>query len=72
MARFHIHTIVPWLGGLLAGSQEYRYLQQSIAAFPAPHEFCMLMKEAGLLVVEVKSLTFGAAHLFVGQVQEER
>ena len=34
-ARFHIHHLVPWLGSLLSGSKEYRYLQASIAAFPA-------------------------------------
>ena len=35
-ARLHIHVVVPWVGSLLSGSAEYRYLQQSIEAFPAP------------------------------------
>ncbi|MCZ6805536.1 MAG: class I SAM-dependent methyltransferase, partial [Deltaproteobacteria bacterium] len=34
LARFHVRQVVPRLGGMLSGSREYRYLQQSIAAFP--------------------------------------
>ena len=33
MARFHIHSVVPFVGALLSGVKEYRYLQRSIAAF---------------------------------------
>src|SRR5215471_4226588 len=51
-ARFHVHSVVPWLGGLLSGSREYRYLQKSIAAFPPPEEFAATMTEAGLHVLE--------------------
>lgn len=67
IARFHVHTVVPWLGGLLSGSREYRYLQRSIAAFPAPSEFAKMMEHAGLDVVRVLPLTFGACHLYVGE-----
>ena len=67
--RFHIHHLVPWLGSLLSGSKEYRYLQASIAAFPAPDAFAQLMEEAGLTDVEVHPMTFGVAHLYVGHVK---
>lgn len=65
VARFHVHRVVPWLGGVLSGDREYRYLQQSIAAFPPPAEFADLMVEAGLDVLDVQPLTFGVCHLYV-------
>jgi demethylmenaquinone methyltransferase/2-methoxy-6-polyprenyl-1,4-benzoquinol methylase len=70
LARLHVHQIVPWLGGLLSGSREYRYLQQSIAAFPTPEVFAALMVESGIEVVSVEALTFGVCHLYLGTVRE--
>ena len=67
LARFHVHTVVPWLGGLLSGSREYQYLQRSIAAFPPPSEFARMMEQAGLHVLRVLPLTFGVCHLYVGE-----
>ncbi|MEZ4222693.1 MAG: bifunctional demethylmenaquinone methyltransferase/2-methoxy-6-polyprenyl-1,4-benzoquinol methylase UbiE [Polyangiaceae bacterium] len=66
LARFHIRTVVPFVGGFLSGSREYRYLQTSIAAFPPRAEFAEMMRTAGLESVEARPLTFGAANLFVG------
>jgi demethylmenaquinone methyltransferase / 2-methoxy-6-polyprenyl-1,4-benzoquinol methylase len=66
LARFHVHQVVPWVGALLSGAREYRYLQRSIAAFPPPDEFARLMKESGIVVESVEPLTFGACHLYVG------
>ncbi len=66
MARFHVHTLVPFIGGLLSGKKEYRYLQESIAAFPPASEFAEMMVQAGLEIVKVEALTFGVAHLYVG------
>jgi len=65
MARFHVHRVVPWLGGVLSGDREYRYLQQSIAAFPPPQQFARMLDESGLDVLEVHPLTFGVCHLYV-------
>jgi demethylmenaquinone methyltransferase / 2-methoxy-6-polyprenyl-1,4-benzoquinol methylase len=67
LARLHVHVIVPWVGGLLSGSREYRYLQQSIERFPPPSEFAALMKASGIEVEAVRPLTFGACHLYVGR-----
>jgi demethylmenaquinone methyltransferase/2-methoxy-6-polyprenyl-1,4-benzoquinol methylase len=67
LARFHVHQVVPRLGALLSGAREYRYLQQSIAAFPPPDEFAATMASSGLAVVEVAPLTFGVAALFVAE-----
>ncbi len=66
LARLHVHRVVPWLGGLLSGSREYRYLQRSIAAFPPPHAFAQLMAGSGMQVEGVEPLTFGVCHLYVG------
>ncbi|MFZ5897469.1 MAG: bifunctional demethylmenaquinone methyltransferase/2-methoxy-6-polyprenyl-1,4-benzoquinol methylase UbiE [Myxococcota bacterium] len=67
IARFHVHTVVPVLGAWLSGAHEYRYLQRSIAAFPPARVFAQVMEEAGVEVLEVKPLTFGVCHLYVGR-----
>jgi demethylmenaquinone methyltransferase/2-methoxy-6-polyprenyl-1,4-benzoquinol methylase len=67
LARFHVHNVVPAVGALLSGAPEYRYLQQSIAAFPPAEEFEALMGEAGLRIVSSTPLTFGVCHLYVGE-----
>jgi len=66
-ARFHVHHVVPWMGWLLSGHREYRYLQASIEAFPPAAEFADRMRSAGLVDVEVTRLTLGTAHLYVGR-----
>jgi demethylmenaquinone methyltransferase/2-methoxy-6-polyprenyl-1,4-benzoquinol methylase len=59
------------LGALLSGAREYAYLQRSIAAFPPPKEFVAVMQQAGLHVVEVVPLAFGACTLFVATPAED-
>lgn len=66
-ARVHVHHVVPWLGGLLSGAHEYRYLQRSIAAFPPAGDFSAQMTAAGLQDVTAQALSFGAVTLFVGR-----
>jgi demethylmenaquinone methyltransferase/2-methoxy-6-polyprenyl-1,4-benzoquinol methylase len=66
LARFHVHTVVPWLGSLLSGAREYRYLQRSIAAFPPAQEFAEQMRAAGVEPLALHALTFGVCHLYVG------
>src|SRR5205823_358507 len=70
-ARFHCRHIVPWLGSLLSGAREYRYLQRSVAAFPPSAEFARIMELAGLHVIEVVALTFGVCTLYVATPAEE-
>jgi demethylmenaquinone methyltransferase/2-methoxy-6-polyprenyl-1,4-benzoquinol methylase len=67
LARFHVHTIVPTVGALLSGAQEYRYLQRSIAQFPEPERFVSMMREAGLEAISTQSLTLGVCHLYVAR-----
>ena len=68
LARFHVHHVVPFLGALISGDKEYRYLQESIQAFPEAPSFVQMMEHAGLENVTAKRLTFGTAHLYVGHV----
>ncbi|MEO1482714.1 MAG: bifunctional demethylmenaquinone methyltransferase/2-methoxy-6-polyprenyl-1,4-benzoquinol methylase UbiE [Myxococcota bacterium] len=70
LARFHVHEVVPRVGALLSGAHEYRYLQDSIEAFPQPEDFKEMMERAGLTHVRLKKLSFGAAYLFIGEVVE--
>ena len=65
VARLHVHGVVPWLGSLLSGAREYRYLSKSIEAFPEPSAFAQQMEAAGLAVSKIESLTFGACTLYV-------
>ena len=66
-AKFHVHHVVPRLGALLSGAQEYRYLQTSVAAFPPSEDFAEMMREAGCSDVEVKPFLAGVAHLYIGK-----
>jgi demethylmenaquinone methyltransferase/2-methoxy-6-polyprenyl-1,4-benzoquinol methylase len=66
LGRLYVHEVVPRIGAVLSGSEEYRYLQDSIARFPPPTEFAALMERNQIANVEVHPLTFGACSLFVG------
>lgn len=66
-ARFHIRQVVPRLGAWLSGSKEYRYLQESIAAFPDPEDFAAMMDRAGLTMVSLERLTLGVCCLYVAE-----
>lgn len=71
LARLHVHYVVPMLGAIISGDKEYRYLQQSIQAFPPAEEFTQMMEQSGLENVKAHRLTFGTAHLYVGQVPSQ-
>jgi demethylmenaquinone methyltransferase/2-methoxy-6-polyprenyl-1,4-benzoquinol methylase len=71
LVRLHVHHVVPRLGAWLSGAREYRYLQESIAAFPPPEEFAGLMRRAGIDVLRIEPLSFGVCHLYVGQKPAE-
>ncbi len=66
-ARFWKRRVVPRLGALLSGAEEYSYLERSIAEFPAPEEFSRLMEMSGLDVLAVTPMSFGAVHLFLAR-----
>ncbi|MEM1176756.1 MAG: bifunctional demethylmenaquinone methyltransferase/2-methoxy-6-polyprenyl-1,4-benzoquinol methylase UbiE [Acidobacteriota bacterium] len=66
-ARFYVHQVIPRIGAWLSGAKEYRYLQSSIAAFPAPKDFETMMRDAGLRPMRRRGMTFGANTLFVAE-----
>jgi demethylmenaquinone methyltransferase/2-methoxy-6-polyprenyl-1,4-benzoquinol methylase len=70
IARFHVRKVIPKIGGMLSGSREYKYLQESIAAFPSADDFAKQMQACGLNVLDVKPVTFGACTLFVAEPLE--
>jgi demethylmenaquinone methyltransferase/2-methoxy-6-polyprenyl-1,4-benzoquinol methylase len=67
-ARLYVRQVVPRLGAWLSGAREYRYLQESIAAFPSAADFARLMTANGLAVRTVHPFAFGVCTLFVGEV----
>lgn len=66
LVKLHVHHIVPWMGAILSGNKEYRYLQKSVQAFPPPEKFAALMEEAGITDVKIERMPFGVAHIYVG------
>jgi demethylmenaquinone methyltransferase/2-methoxy-6-polyprenyl-1,4-benzoquinol methylase len=70
-ARFHIHQVIPRLGAWLSGAREYRYLQESIEAFPPSEEFAATMTECGVHMLEVVPFSFGSCHLYLAEVARD-
>jgi len=71
IARFYdlyLNRMLPFLAGLVSPNPgAYRYLGDSIMHFPTIDRFLSLMKQAGLVQVNVHSMTFGISRLFTGQ-----
>lgn len=64
---FYFRHILPNLGGLISGDRSaYRYLNQSVEAFPYGQAFVQLIHKAGFSSVEATPLTFGIATLYQG------
>ena len=70
LARAHVHHVVPRIGRLVAGTEAYRYLQQSIEAFPPAEQFREQMECAGLVDVTATPQTFATATLYTGRVPQ--
>ena len=61
--------VLPWIGGVVSGDKAaYTYLPASVHAFPAPGEFCTMMREAGFSRVSHKAFTLGLCRMYVGEV----
>ena len=67
--RFYFFEVLPRLGRLLSGSaiDAYRYLPESVWAFPGPEALAAAMRVAGLAVVEQKRFLMGAVMLHVSE-----
>ena len=70
MTRFYhlyLNRILPLLARTFSPNPEaYHYLGDSIMDFPPVRGFAGMMKEVGLVDVEVHTLTLGICHLFIG------
>jgi demethylmenaquinone methyltransferase/2-methoxy-6-polyprenyl-1,4-benzoquinol methylase len=66
--RFYFTRILPRIGGLVSGDfGAYTYLPASVARFPSPEGFAVLMRDAGFVEVRSRPLTGGIAHLHRGE-----
>ena len=64
----YFRHILPLIGGLISGNRAaYRYLPESVYAFPRPEAFCAIMERAGFHNVRHRNFTFGLCRLFIGE-----
>jgi len=71
MARvigFYLHRLLPRIGGMLSSRGAYRYLAESMRAFPEPAAFAGEMAGAGLVNVRFRRLPPAPTWLYVGEV----
>ena len=59
--------IMPFVGGLISGNKAaYKYLPMSVHNFPAPDDFCRMMREAGFWEVKHNAFSFGLCRMYTG------
>ena len=64
----YFRHILPIIGGIISGNRAaYRYLPESVYAFPRPETFCAMMERAGFHNVRHRNFTFGLCRLFIGE-----
>lgn len=69
--HLYLNKILPFLARLFSPNPgAYHYLGDSIMDFPPVRGFVGMMKDAGLVDVEVYTLTLGICHLFIGHKPE--
>lgn len=68
--RFYFRHVLPRLGQWISGAKNdaYRYLHDSVMAFPERDDFLALMRAAGLQAPRMRLLTGGIAALYRGEV----
>lgn len=69
--RFYFRRVLPRLGRWISGTKNdaYRYLHDSVMAFPEREAFEALMRDAGLAAPQHHLLTGGIAALYRGEVR---
>ena len=69
--NLYFNNILPFIGRVVSKDKEaYKYLSDSVEAFPKYNAFCTEIKEAGFKDVKYKKLTFGICVLYTGKKQE--
>lgn len=68
--RFYFRRVLPRLGAWISGARNdaYRYLHDSVMAFPEREQFLALMQQAGLVSPRQHLLTGGIAAIYRGEV----
>ena len=69
--RIYGSVVMPALTAILSSRSAYRYLTDSMADFPNPHEIVRLMGDVGFLNLKYGHMTGGIVTLFEGQVPPE-
>jgi len=68
--RFYSNHVLPRIGAAVSSNDgAYRYLPESVAAFPDGPDFLARMQETGYRNLLWKPLTFGIASLYKGYVE---
>lgn len=66
--KLYFKYILPKVGGLLSGDgAAYKYLFDSVQAFPEYEEFVTLMKNQGFKKVSYKPLSLGICCIYIGE-----
>ncbi len=63
----YFRYILPLVGRILSDGEAYKYLPESVMAFPKDREFVAIMEKAGFKDVRFWHLTFGIVALYVGR-----
>ena len=63
---WYFRRVMPAVAAAFRQGEIFRYLFESVRAFPAPETFRALMREAGLADVTDRPMTLGTARLYVG------
>jgi demethylmenaquinone methyltransferase/2-methoxy-6-polyprenyl-1,4-benzoquinol methylase len=72
-AGYHVyfHHVLPAIGRVVSGhATAYRYLPESVAAFPEAGALATRLERAGFVNVRWRPLTFGIAAIHVGEKRE--
>jgi demethylmenaquinone methyltransferase/2-methoxy-6-polyprenyl-1,4-benzoquinol methylase len=65
--RAYFHHVLPRVGGWISGRPDaYRYLPDSVDAFPPPPELAAMLRTGGFATVTWSLLSGGIAALHVG------
>lgn len=67
LGRLWFERAVPWLGSVIGQGDAYRYLVESVRAYPPPEAIAELMRGAGLGDVAWRSMLFGMVTLHTGR-----
>ncbi len=66
--KIYLNALLPVIGRIFSQHAfAYRYLAESIQAFPTAQIFCQQMQGAGFRQAKVRILTFGVVGIFYGQ-----